>query len=209
MRLIGMLDSPYVRRVAISLEVLEIPFEHSAVSVFDHFGEFQNINPVVKAPTLVFDDGDVMMDSSLTLQYLDRTCSTKETLWSSSPEVLQNEFRIVSLALAACDKCVQILYERNLRPKEAQYEPWMERVTGQRIAALTGLEQEIQNGEYLHDGTLNQTVISTTVSWTFIQSLLANLVPSSDYPSLAELSERIEKLPVFIKYPPVGSGVNA
>lgn len=207
MRLIGMLDSPYVRRVAISLDVLGVPFEHSAVSVFVNFDEFQRINPVVKAPTLVFDDGEVMMDSSLILQYLDRAFSTSETLWSSSPGSLQNEFRIVSLALAACDKCVQILYERNLRPKEAQYEPWIERVTGQVVAALSGLEQEIQSSSYLNDGPLNQAMISTTVAWTFIQSLLANLVPSSNYPGIGELSARIEKLPAFKKYPPVGSGV--
>ncbi len=207
MRLIGMLDSPYVRRVAISLEVLGVPFEHSAVSVFTDFDEFQSINPVVKAPTLIFDDGEVMMDSSLILQYVDRAYSRNEALWSSTPEALQNEFRIVSLALAVCDKCVQILYERNLRPKEAQYEPWMERVTGQVVAALAGLEQEIQNGKILHDGELNQAMISTTVAWTFIQSMLENLVPSSGYPGLGELSERIEKLPAFRKYPPVGPGV--
>jgi glutathione S-transferase len=32
MRLIGMLDSPFVRRVAVALEVLGVPFEQEAVS---------------------------------------------------------------------------------------------------------------------------------------------------------------------------------
>ena len=59
MKLIGMLDSPYVRRVAISLKTLDIPFEHAAISVFRGFEAFQAINPVVKAPTLVLDDGAV------------------------------------------------------------------------------------------------------------------------------------------------------
>ena len=53
MQLIGMLDSPYVRRVAISLRLLAIPFEHKAVSVFKNFEQFKQINPVVKAPSLV------------------------------------------------------------------------------------------------------------------------------------------------------------
>ena len=57
MRLIGMLDSPYVRRVAISLECLGISFAHDAISAFSTYEEFQRINPVVKAPTLVCDDG--------------------------------------------------------------------------------------------------------------------------------------------------------
>ncbi len=53
MQLIGMLDSPYVRRVAICLKLLEIEFEHHAISVFRGFEQFKAINPVVKAPTLV------------------------------------------------------------------------------------------------------------------------------------------------------------
>ena len=60
MRLIGMLDSPFVRRVAVCLlEHLRIPFDHEPVSVFTDFEQFRRINPVVKAPTLIGDDGTV------------------------------------------------------------------------------------------------------------------------------------------------------
>jgi glutathione S-transferase len=51
MQLIGMLDSPYVRRVAISLQLLGLRFEHQSVSVFSTFEKFRSINPVVKAPS--------------------------------------------------------------------------------------------------------------------------------------------------------------
>ncbi len=51
MRLIGMLDSPYVRRVAISLKLMGFDFELSQLSVFRNFDEFKAISPVVKAPT--------------------------------------------------------------------------------------------------------------------------------------------------------------
>jgi len=63
MRLIGMLDSPFVRCVAISLDVLGLPFTHESLSVFRHFDQIRDINPVVKAPTLVCDDGTVLMES--------------------------------------------------------------------------------------------------------------------------------------------------
>jgi glutathione S-transferase len=62
MQLVGMLDSPYVRRVAISLRLLGLPFAHRPVSVFSGFEAFRAINPVVKAPTLVCGDGTVLMD---------------------------------------------------------------------------------------------------------------------------------------------------
>ena len=69
MQLVGMLDSPYVRRAAISLRLLGVPFEHRSVSVFSTFEQFREINPVVKAPTLVCDDGTVLMDSTLIIDY--------------------------------------------------------------------------------------------------------------------------------------------
>ncbi len=84
MKLVGMLDSPYVRRVAISLDALDLAFEHESVSVFSTFERFREINPVVKAPTLICDDGGILMDSSLILQYIEAgRCGGHSPLWSS------------------------------------------------------------------------------------------------------------------------------
>lgn len=209
MRLIGMLDSPYVRRVAISLEMLGVPFEHEAVSVFSTFEKFHAINPVVKAPTLVCDDGEVLMDSSLILQFVEATKTAGRSLWSQSPDVLQHEMRAVGLALAACEKSVQIVYERNLRPASAQYAPWLERVTGQLLAAYAGLEQQVQGRPSLFASPRTQSAISAAVAWQFTQSMLAVVVPAENHPALVALSERMERTPEFQKYPPVGPGVAA
>src|SRR6266567_177884 len=80
MQLIGMLDSPYVRRVAISLQLLGLRFEHHSVSVFSTFEQFRKINPVVKAPTLICDDGTVLMDSTLMIQYAEAIAASQRTL---------------------------------------------------------------------------------------------------------------------------------
>lgn len=48
MKLIGMLDSPFVRRAAISAKLLDLPFEHQSVSVFRQFDTFKAINPVAR-----------------------------------------------------------------------------------------------------------------------------------------------------------------
>lgn len=205
MKLIGMLDSPYVRRVAISLEVLGVHFTHEAVSVFSTFEKFKSINPVVKAPTLVCEDGEILMDSSLILQFVESKHT--KSLWSTDPNERQHDFRAVGLALAACDKSVQIVYERNLRPKEAQYEPWIERVSGQLLAAYAGLEKEVERNREAFGSVHNQAAITSAVAWQFTQSMLASIVPVSKHPGLAELSQRLEETPEFRKYPPRGPGV--
>ncbi|GAA0248638.1 glutathione S-transferase [Rhodanobacter caeni] len=204
MRLIGMLDSPYVRRVAISLECLGLPFGHEAISVFSTYEEFRAINPVVKAPSLVCDDGEVLMDSSLILQFVEATRTGGDSLWSLGDATrMQHQMRAVSLALAACEKSVQIVYERKLRPSSAQYEPWVERVQGQLLEAYAGLEREVQTHHAVFAQPRNQASITTAVVWQFTQSMLASIVPAEKHPGLAELSARMERTPEFLKYPPV------
>ncbi len=208
MQLVGMLDSPYVRRVAISLDAMDVSFEHKALSVFDHFDKFKDINPIVKAPTLVFDNGEFMIDSTSILQFIDATYSNSKdkSLWSTKN--FQQELKIVSLALAACDKGVQLIYERNLRPKESQYEPWLQRVEGQLLAAISILEIEVKNRSEIFSVRLNQATISTVVAWTFIQSLVAGSVPELKFPQLKSLAKEVENERSFLAFPPVGPGVN-
>ena len=65
-----MLDSPYVRRVAIALIVAKTPFIHPLISLFRHIDQFSKLNPLLKAPTLQTDDGVAFMDSNVILDYL-------------------------------------------------------------------------------------------------------------------------------------------
>ena len=46
MLLIGMFDSPYVRRVAITLKLLEIPFDHGNWSVGADFDRIREYSPL-------------------------------------------------------------------------------------------------------------------------------------------------------------------
>lgn len=199
MKLIGMLDSPYVRRVAISLRLLGLPFEHAAISVFRGFAEFQQINPVVKAPTLVCDDGTVLMDSTLMLEYAEALAAPR-SLMPRDSGALARELRLIGLALAACEKSAQIVYERALRPAEKRHEPWVERITGQLLAAYGDLEQALA-ARPLDSASPGQAGITVAVAWTFTQSVLSEPVPARDFPRLATHAAACEALPVFQAIP--------
>ena len=193
MQLIGMLDSPYVRRVAISLKRLEIPFEHTSLSVFRDFETFSRINPIVKAPTLVTDDGTVLVDSTLILQYIEGISAT-----SLMPETDPTQsLRLIGLALMACDKTVQIVYERTLRPTEKQHQPWLERVTKQLHAAYDQLEQTA----VLTCNPTMQSDITVAVAWRFTQLYTANVITPEENPKLAAFSAEAETLPEFASTP--------
>ena len=196
MKLVGMLDSPYVRRVAISLDLYGVAFEHQSLSVFRTFDEFAQINPVVKAPTLVLHDGTVLMDSSLILDYLEALAPADKKLLPQAPAERAHDLQVLGLALAACEKSVQIVYEHNLRPAEKLHAPWLDRISGQLLAAY-GLLDKLVAG----DDTLNQASLTTAVAWSFSQYTVASVVKTEAFPNLQRLAERLEQHPAFKKYP--------
>ncbi|MBX4135367.1 glutathione S-transferase family protein [Pseudomonas sp. S5F11] len=196
MKLIGMLDSPYVRRVAISLDLYGVDFVHEPLSVFRTFDEFAQINPVVKAPTLVLDDGTVLMDSSLILEYLETLAPADRKLLPQQPGALARDLHSLGLALAACEKSVQIVYEHNLRPAEKLHAPWLERVSGQLLAAYGLLDKQLGDSE-----ALTQASITAAVAWSFSQFTVASVVQADAFPNLQRHAERLEQHPAFKRYP--------
>lgn len=201
MKLIGMLDSPYVRRVAISAKCLGIALEHESVSVFRHFEQFQGINPVVKAPTLVLDDGGVLMDSTLIIDYLETLAAPGKSLMPVDNGQRLRALRVIGLALAACEKSVQIYYERNLRPTEIQHAPWVERVEGQLAAAYDMLEQELVKQPLATDGTLDQAGITVAVAWSFTNLVVPDQVQGKSLPSISAFTAYAEGLEAFVSTP--------
>lgn len=204
MRLIGLLDSPYVRRVAISLRLMELPFSHDKLSVFRNFEAFAAINPVVKAPSFVTDDGTVLMDSALILEHLERLVPPERSLAPHDTATHIRAQRIIGLALAACEKSVQIVYERSLRPPEKQHQPWIDRVQGQLEAAYGLLEQEITAAKpWLFGNRPLQADVTSAVTWRFTQMELPGLIGDARHPALAALSAHAENTEAFQAFPPI------
>ena len=201
MKLIGMLDSPYVRRVAISAKRLGIPLEHQSVSVFRHFEQFQQINPVVKAPTLVLDDGEVLIDSTLIIEYLEALAGPGKSLMPGDIDQRLRSLRLIGLALAACEKSVQLYYERNLRPAEIQFEPWVERVEGQLAAAYSALERELEMQPLKTDGTIAQDGITLAVAWSFTHLVVPDQVDVNRFPQISAFTAYAEGLEDFVSTP--------
>ena len=206
MQLIGMLDSPYVRRVAITLQLLDLPFEHRSVSVFRGFDEFSRINPVVKAPTLVCDDGGVLMDSTLIIDYAEALAHDRDPASRSlMPRAIaerQRTLQLIGLALAACEKSVQIVYERSLRPPEKQHAPWVTRVRGQLAAALAELDAALARQPLAcTSASIDQAGVSSAVTWFFVRALVPELAKAADHPALQAYSDQAERLAEFSKAP--------
>lgn len=202
MKLIGMLDSPYVRRVAISLNLMNIPFEHESVSVFRQFERFQSINPLVKAPTLVCDDGTVLMDSTLILDWAATLVPREDRLMPLDADGYLAAVRQIGIGLVAMEKAVQVYYEETLRPAEKLHKPWHDRVGAQMITAFDMLEPVVATAQpWLHGDQMLQPDITIAVAWRFTQFVLPGRVDPVRYPVLDAYSRRAEARPEFVATP--------
>jgi Glutathione S-transferase len=198
MVLIGMLDSPYVRRVAVSLKLMGLSFEHRSISVFRTYDEFRKINPVVKAPSFICNDGTVLMDSTLILDYLEHCVAPGKKLTPAGGPERREALRLIGLAMAACEKMVQIVYEHNQRPPDKVHAPWLGRVTQQANEAFTQLEKAVGAAKpWLQGERVNAADVAVACACRFSQIYNKDVFPESKWPALVAYSARAEALPEF------------
>jgi glutathione S-transferase len=206
--LIGMLDSPYVRRVAVTMLATDVAFVHRPISLFRHIDAFTKINPLLKAPTLVTDEGVVLTDSSVILDYLAALYPSIAALTPRAPATRVIALRAIGVGLTTMEKAVQLHYERALRPPEKLHEPWRARVAGQLDVALAALEREGPAGGWIGGAKPGLADITVACAFTFVRGMIGDLVETTPYPRLAEFCARAEALPAF-RQAPAEDGVTA
>ena len=200
MQLIGYMDSPFVRRVAITAQYLGVAYEHRELSIFRDFDEFRTINPLVKVPTLICEDGQTLVDSTLIIDYLESNAGR-----SLMPEAEPNRTRalnIIGTSMVAMEKVVQLIYETKQRPESAQHQPWIDRLDKQLSGALDLMEASAGDGSsWFFDDDISQADITAAVGWRFGQHVVPERVSANSYPGLATFSARAEALPEFLACP--------
>lgn len=197
MLLIGMFDSPFVRRVAISMKLLGFNFEHGNWSVGKDFERIRAHNPLGRVPTLVLEDGEVLFESAAILDYFDELAGQGRALLPTIGKPRRDALRLMATATGAAEKGVIQVYERAFRPAEKVHEPWLARCRLQVSSALAALEQACQQrrGGWLIGERITQADITVGCAMTFLQDAVN--VDLSVHPALQALVARCEALAEF------------
>jgi|ERR1700690_1751282 len=198
MLLIGMFDSPFVRRVAVTLKLLEFPFEHANWSVGADHQQIRRYSPLGRVPTLVLDDGAVLTESAAILDYLDSVVGPARALVPTDGVARREVLQLMALAIGAAEKGREQIYEHVFRPAEKRHQPWLERCRSQMHGALGEIERRHAGNPdgWLVGARLTQADITLTCAWTFLRVAVA--LEEDPYPALAALTARCETLPAFI-----------
>jgi glutathione S-transferase len=197
--LIGMFDSPFVRRVAVTMNLFEMAFEHRNWSVGKDFELIRQFNPLGRVPTLVQPDGEALIESNAILDFLDECAGPERALMPRSGKDRREALRIMAVATGAAEKGVTQVYETVFRPPEKRYRPWVDRCHSQMHAALAELDRVCQAraGEWLIGNRMTHADITATCVYTFLVDALAINRAAIAYPGLAAIAERCEALPEF------------
>ncbi len=199
MILIGMFDSPFVRRVAVSMNLLRVPFEHRNWSVGKDFELIRQFNPLGRVPALVQADGDTLIESAAILDFLDENAALGHALLPRSGEARREALRIMAIAVGGAEKAVAQIYETAFRPAEKRYRPWVERCHTQMHAALAELDRlcQVRGGEWLIGNRITQADVTATCVYTFLSEALDINRDAVMYPALSAVAARCEALPEF------------
>jgi glutathione S-transferase len=201
MQLIGMLDSPFVRRVAITMRVLGVGYQHNPLSIFRTYDEFRRLNPLVKVPTLICDDDEMLVDSTLIIDYIESLAG--RSLMPVDSLERRAALQRIGTALVAMEKVAQRIYELKVRPEEYRYEPWLERLNEQLLSAIDTMELSVADldDNWMFGKQLTQADITTAVAWRFINHAAPIIADIAQRPALQEFSSRAEELPEFLACP--------
>lgn len=195
MILVGQYDSPYVRRVAISLRVLSLPYKHDTRSVFGDFDSMRKTNPLARIPSMILDNGEVLIDSAAILDHIDETVGPTKALLPRSGVERRDALGRIALATGAIDKIGGGRnYELMIRPERYRWPEWIERLTIQGSGALDALNAL----EWPAEAALDQAQITTGCALDYVRLTAPDLMPVGRYPNLESLLARLLVRPEFI-----------
>jgi glutathione S-transferase len=197
MILIGQYDSPFVRRVGIALTLYDIPFEHRPWSSFGDADRIRPYNPLTRVPSLVLDDGDVLIESHVILDYLDGLVGAGRALYPRAEPDRHRALKIAALATGLADKAVALFYEQRLHADVSDL--WVRRCRLQIEGVLAALENDRagRKGAFWFGDSLGHADVAVAVALRHLGDSHPGLVSMDAYPAMKAHAALCEAMPVF------------
>ena len=204
MILVGRYRSPFTRRVAISMHLLGIAYEHRPYTTWSNLAEVRAVNPVGRVPALVLDSGESLFDSSAILDYIDHLAGPQRALVPPREPERRQVLRVTACALGVLEKVVAALYEQTMHPPEKVHQPWIEHNENQARSGLQWLAS-LEASAALTGAALTQADVTTIAVYDFTRIVNAPLIPDGAYPRLDALAAHCSEIPAFRATRPVAS----
>jgi glutathione S-transferase len=197
MELIGQFDSPFTRRVGITIRCYGMDFAHNRWSIFGNADELSRVNPLIRVPTLVLDDGTALIETSAILDYLDSCVPPEKRLTPQTQPARLLDQRISSMASGVSDMAVRLFYEQRLHDVPSTV--FVARITKQLSGALTWLENDRASraSQTWFGGTMTQADIAVSCTLRHLREAHPALWDDAKYPALSKHCAYFEAQTIF------------
>jgi glutathione S-transferase len=195
--LIGQYDSPFVRRVAVALRLYRMPYEHKPWSTFGDAEKIAPYNPLMRVPTLVLDDGAVLIESTAMLDHLDEVVGPARALIPERGAARRDALKVCALATGLGDKAVALIYEAVLHQNESAR--WIARCRAQIAGVLDALEAERARHptRFWFGDAIGHADVAVACVLRFTREAHGALFDPTRWPALARHAETCEVLEEF------------
>jgi len=205
MELVGVYLSPFVRRVAVALNVWGIPFDRIPASVVDARDTIGRFNRLVRVPCLVLDDGDVLIDSHQILLELDHLVGPDRAMTPAEPTLRRRHGQILANLTGAMEKLVASFYERVRRPEDKRWDAWASQCLDQAVGGLEAAEELAGHPDgaaaadtgHLFGPRITHADIAAVIAYEFGAVADPARVTETSLPRLAALAARLGPMPSF------------
>jgi glutathione S-transferase len=196
MKLIGSLTSPYVRKVRVVLAEKKLDCQFALENVWASDTTIQLLNPLGKVPSLVMEDGSVMVDSRVIVEYLDTLTPVCKLLPPNGRDRADIKCW-EALADGIADAAILMRLERTLRAPAQQSQEWIDRQLQKVRLGLAALSHKLGEQPYCA-GThysLADVAVGCTLGWLLFR--FPDIGWRDEYPNLARLFDKLSERPSF------------
>ncbi len=133
--------SPFARKVIIAASVLELSsdLKLDPSNTMDESDSIRGQNPLGKIPALILEDGRVLYDSRVIVEYLDAVAGGGKLI-PADMDARFEALRVQALGDGMADAAILIVYDSRYRPDEDPSEGWLAHQRGKVERTLEALE---------------------------------------------------------------------
>ncbi|AKU23605.1 glutathione S-transferase N-terminal domain-containing protein [Massilia sp. MB5] len=196
MKLIGSLASPYVRKVRVVLAEKKLDCQFVLENVWVPETTIQDLNPLGKVPCLVMEDGYVMQDSRVIVEYLDTLTPVGKLLPPNGRERADIKCW-EALADGVLDAGVLVRLERTQRPPEQQSAAWIARQLLKVERGLAAMEQRLGDGAFCAGNHYSLADVAVGCALGWLSFRFPDIAWRESHPNLARLFDKLSERPSF------------
>jgi glutathione S-transferase len=195
--LYGRYASPFVRRVAVTLQLYGLKYRHMPMMPFGpDKADLAKFNPIARVPALQLADGEMLIDSAVILDYFDGLVGPERALTPAAGKARRRVLTLLAVAHGANEKLVVSLYERHFRPREKWHRPWLETCDKQVRDGFRWLDAEFA-GPWFAGEAMTQADVTVAVFWLFAHGKRPNFFAELGCTKLDALAARLQATAAF------------